>query len=97
MLWGYDLDREFHLFLELCPNTTLLGKCLLEYCDELRVYRKYQDNQPYQNYINSGYFEVKEKTFLTPYRGQQSYTQTKITGKGQIYLSNKLKKLGYKI
>lgn len=43
-LWGYDLDKEFHLLLELCPNTTVLGNYLLYYCDALKIYRKYQDN-----------------------------------------------------
>lgn len=40
-LWGYDLDKEFHLFLELCPNTSQLGHCLLKYCDVLKIYRKF--------------------------------------------------------
>lgn len=40
-LWGYDLDKDFHLFLELCDNTSMLGTCLLKYCDALKVYRKY--------------------------------------------------------
>lgn len=41
VLWGYNLDKEFHLFLELCPNTSLLGHCLLKYCDVLKIYRKF--------------------------------------------------------
>lgn len=40
-LWDYDLDRDFHLFLELCPNTSLLGHNLLKYCDALKVYREF--------------------------------------------------------
>ncbi|XP_035777245.1 uncharacterized protein LOC118458659 [Anopheles albimanus] len=40
LLWGYNIDREFHLFLELAPNTTALGNALLRYCDALRLYRK---------------------------------------------------------
>lgn len=40
-LWGYNLDRDFHLFLELCPNTSILGTFLLKYCDALKVYRKF--------------------------------------------------------
>ena len=44
-LWGYDLDREFHLFLELCPTTVQLGTCLLKYCDALKTYRKWDTNQ----------------------------------------------------
>ncbi|XP_053690600.1 spatacsin [Sabethes cyaneus] len=40
LLWGYNIDREFHLFLELAPNTTLLGNYLLRYCDAIKHYRK---------------------------------------------------------
>lgn len=39
-LWDHDLDRDFHLFLELCPNSSLLGHSLLKYCDALKVYRQ---------------------------------------------------------
>lgn len=47
-LWGYDLDKEFRLFLELCPSTAALGLCLLQYCDALKVYRKF-DSKKYPN------------------------------------------------
>lgn len=47
VLWGFNLEKEFHLFLELCPSTTLLGNCLLEYCDALKTYRKFQDGKEY--------------------------------------------------
>lgn len=42
-LWDYDLDKDFHLFLELCPNasSSLLGHNLLRYCDALKIYRKF--------------------------------------------------------
>lgn len=40
-LWEYDLDKDFHLFLELCPETSTLGHCLLRYCDVLKIYRQY--------------------------------------------------------
>lgn len=48
------------------------------------------DNNPYQKYMDRGYFEVVEKTYTTNDR-EKSYTQTLITPKGQGYLSNKLK------
>lgn len=41
VLWGYNLDKDFHLFLELCTNTSQLGHCLLKYCDVLKIYRKF--------------------------------------------------------
>lgn len=53
-LWGYNIDRDLHLFLELTPDRTKLGACLLEYCDALKSYRKYQDNKPFDKNI---YFE----------------------------------------
>lgn len=40
-LWDYDLDKDFHLFLELCPKTSILGHYLLKYCDVLKIYRQY--------------------------------------------------------
>lgn len=49
ILWGFNLEREFHLFLELCPSTTLLGNALLEYCDALKTYRKFQDGKDYES------------------------------------------------
>lgn len=41
LLWGYDLDKDFRIFLELCPSTSALGICLLQYCDAVKVYRKF--------------------------------------------------------
>lgn len=49
------------------------------------------NNTPYQRYIDSGYFKVKESVRNTPY-GQKIYTTTYVTGKGQIYLTEKLRK-----
>lgn len=49
------------------------------------------NNIPYQRYIDGGYFKVKESTRNTPY-GQKIYTTTYVTGKGQIYLTEKLRK-----
>ena len=47
-------------------------------------------NKPYQSYINAGYFVVKESTFLLN-NGRTSVTLTPyVTGKGQIYLLNKI-------
>uniref|UniRef100_A0A182R562 Spatacsin_C domain-containing protein n=1 Tax=Anopheles funestus TaxID=62324 RepID=A0A182R562_ANOFN len=43
LLWGYNIDREFHLFLELAPSTTALGNVLLRYCNAFRLYRKRRD------------------------------------------------------
>lgn len=49
------------------------------------------NNEPYQRYIDNGIFEVKELTYATPY-GQQVSTKTYITGKGQIFIAETLRK-----
>lgn len=48
-------------------------------------------NEPYQKYIDQGIFKVKEYTYDTPY-GQKCGTKTYVTGKGQIYIIEKLRK-----
>jgi anti-repressor protein len=50
-----------------------------------------KDNMPYQEYIDKGYFKVIEQTFQTAYGGQTS-AKTLVTGKGQIYFTEKLRK-----
>lgn len=49
------------------------------------------NNEPYQKYIESGYFKVKEGTYDTPY-GSKTYCKTFVTGKGQIWITEKLRK-----
>ena len=48
------------------------------------------NNVPYQNYINAGYFEIIEQSYTTPY-GKRVSLKTLITGKGQIYFTEKLR------
>ena len=48
-------------------------------------------NLPYQQYIDRGYFEVIEVPRDTPY-GVISFQQTRVTGIGQIYIVEKLRK-----
>ena len=50
-----------------------------------------RNNTPYQRYIDGGYFQVKESTFETPY-GTKTQQTTFVTGKGQIYITEKLRK-----
>lgn len=50
-----------------------------------------KNNIPYQRYIDSGYFQIKESTFKTPY-GEKTAQTTYATGKGQIYITEKLRK-----
>ena len=50
-----------------------------------------RNNIPYQRYIDGGYFQVKESTFETPY-GTKTQQTAFVTGKGQIYITEKLRK-----
>ena len=47
-------------------------------------------NLPYQEYINRGYFKVIEGTYNNRVGGITTYLTTKITGKGQTWLENKI-------
>ena len=49
------------------------------------------NNLPYQKYIESGYFKVKESVFETSSM-MKTYQQTFVTGKGQTYIIGRLKK-----
>lgn len=49
-----------------------------------------KNNQPYQRYIDNGYFETTEYTISTPF-GDILKVKTLITGKGQIKILEKIK------
>lgn len=49
------------------------------------------NNEPYQQYVDQGYFHVREVLRQTAF-GIRSYTQTMITGKGQIYITERLRR-----
>lgn len=49
------------------------------------------NNIPYQRYIDAGYFQVKESTYETAF-GTKTQQTTYVTGKGQIYITEKLRK-----
>lgn len=48
------------------------------------------NNNPYQRFIDQGFFQLKEITKNTPY-GDKIFLKTLVTGKGQIYIIQKLK------
>lgn len=50
-----------------------------------------KNNMPYQRYIDGGYFQVKESVYETPY-GSKTQQTTYVTGRGQIYITEKLRK-----
>lgn len=62
---------------------------LFEILREREILR--DNNEPYQRYIDSGYFKIKESTYETPY-GTKTYVKTMITGKGQIWITERLRK-----
>lgn len=49
-----------------------------------------ENNMPYQHYITDGYFKVKTAAKFTSY-GVKHFPKTVVTGKGQIYIVQKLK------
>ena len=54
--------------------------------DNKYLYKRGSNNIPYQQYVNSGYFVLKESV-----KNGMVFNQTFITGKGQMYLLKKLK------
>lgn len=48
------------------------------------------NNNPYQRFVDQGFFQLKEITKSTPY-GDKIFLKTLVTGKGQIYIIQKLK------
>ena len=54
--------------------------------DNKYLYKRGSNNIPYQQYVNSGYFVLKESV-----KNGMVFNQTFITGKGQMYLIKKLK------
>lgn len=49
-----------------------------------------KNNEPYQSYLDRGYFYVKEATFSTP-SGEKLSRTTLVTPKGQIWMVGKVK------
>lgn len=49
-----------------------------------------KNNMPYQRYVNQGYFQVKESASKTAY-GNKIFVTTMVTGKGQIYIMEKIR------
>lgn len=62
---------------------------LFEYLRNNKCLR--HNNEPYQKYIDNGYFEVIEYSYKTPY-GEKLGTKTLITGIGQVRIVEKLRK-----
>jgi anti-repressor protein len=66
---------------------------LFKFLKDYGVIRNDEHNPPYQRYIDSGHFEVDPKFYKE--KGKfVHYTQTKVTGKGEIYIGKLLRKAG---
>ena len=50
-----------------------------------------KNNEPYQEYINRGWFKLIEQVVQTSY-GEKLNTKTLVTGKGQVAIIEKLRK-----
>lgn len=83
---------SFDVFAKiLCKNGLEIGsKRLFQKCREYKILQ--ENNLPYQKYLDSKYFELKEGFYYNSKSGEKvSYTQTLITGLGQEFLFDKLK------
>lgn len=75
---------------DLCDGGFEIGQNrLFEWFRDNKYLNK--DNEPYQNHVASGLFEVITRTIGS---GTETFTTrtTKITGKGQVYFAEKIKK-----
>lgn len=71
----------------LCDEGFNIGeKRIFSLLRDKRVLMK--NNEPYQTYVDRGYFVVDEYSYETPYGTRLGYT-TKITPAGQVWLVNK--------
>ena len=86
-----DLNDVAKTLLIKDESGKILGRNLL--------YQKLRDlgilnanNKPYQNYVNSKYFKLVEKSYIHPKTGESIlYFKTLLTQKGVTYLHKKLK------
>lgn len=84
---GSILIRQFAK--DLCTNDFKIGQ---KKVFEFLVSNKYinEKHEPYQNYVNMGIFEVITRVISSTSFSKPTKT-TKITGKGQVYLAEKIK------
>ena len=89
---AYDKLMDTHNNISIKEFGKIIGmgeKTLFKWLKENKYLM--HDRNPYQKYMDRGYFEVVEKTCDIDESRSKSYTQTLITPKGQGYLSNKIK------
>jgi anti-repressor protein len=103
-----ESQKPMVLFAETCiaSNDSILVRELAKLASkngiiigEKRLYQKLREwdlilqskNEPSQKAMDMGLFEVKKGTYNTPY-GSETWSTTKVSPKGQIYIIEKLKK-----
>lgn len=73
----------------LCDKGYSIGeKRLYQLLRDQKILMK--NNEPYQQYVDKGYFVVQEGTYTTPDDKQRLYHTTKVTPVGQIWLIEKV-------
>lgn len=73
----------------LCDKGYSIGeKRLYQLLRDQKILMK--NNEPYQQYVDKGYFVVQEGTYTTPDDKQRLYHTTKVTPAGQIWLIEKV-------
>jgi anti-repressor protein len=83
------LIREFAK--DLCDNVFNIGQNrLFKWFRDNRYLMR--DNNPYQNYVDMGLFEVVTRSIGS---GSETFTSktTKVSGKGQVYFASKIKNI----
>ena len=73
----------------LCDKGYSIGeKRLYQLLRDQKILMK--NNEPYQQYVDKGYFVVQEGTYTTPDDKQRLYHTTKVTPAGQLWLIDKV-------
>lgn len=73
----------------LCDKGYSIGeKRLYQLLRDQKILMK--NNEPYQQYVDKGYFVVQEGTYTTPNDKQRLYHTTKVTPAGQMWLIEKV-------
>jgi len=73
----------------LCDKGYSIGeKRLYQLLCDQKILMK--NNEPYQQYVDKGYFVVQEGTYTTPDDKQRLYHTTKVTPAGQLWLIDKV-------
>lgn len=97
---AYDIAMGTDRLIEMSAVAKVLSfrnmgrNNLFEYLKDKRVLR--YNNEPYQSYVDAGYFKVVRQTYSIPgYGGDGIYDKTMVTQKGVDYIGKLLTEDGY--